>query len=636
MIPIVIAVVIVIVIMIIINSKTDISGVTITNISDFITLEQGTLESEYLPVSFAYAGYPGNYDNASVIATFASTSGQQAEVYTHPFYYENDGETYTANTRFPDGIYNVTVAIDTEIPTVQNDVIEYSSSWLMTDFIRDHPTEPQLALKGGQAFYPAGFNAQYGTTLYTPGDPEYVSGSANFDPADYTVLIDSMSNYPDEWNYLRFNFSNDLHLLDNQDTNGIPGTISRFAANAINDINVACDAAGIGTWNVFFHRGGLNQMLLLWDDAPSAFSDQVTASWNSEWSSSIWYEDNNGPLNHPRDLTTTDTATDYFKNSLRYSIARWGYRTGWMIRELCAEVYLFGHNYDTTLPTGKADLESWYEGMKTYMESIDPYGQWIATGDGGTGTEQHTGANMDVRCSHLHHNPPVKPKIISISADSENLYAVYNHYTHPNSDYIDLTTAKYINGSMGNGQWIAANIESDKTSELFGITRALHDKHAYWENAFSGACGVGCSWDINNHLATVNTPAMNYASIRFAKSASFHEETHSAINNLTTDTGYYAMAMQNENKTAAYIFDIQSGSADISSSYYLTASAECPARTGVSVSIPVSFTGGFDARPFDCDTSIEDTVITGTVSSNTASVTLPSFNRAIALIVQPT
>jgi len=626
------------------NGKTTIVGATISNISNIPNLTQGSVQSgEYLPLSFEYSDYNGNYDDAEFIATFTSASGV---TYKHPFYYDGTGTTYRANTRFPDGGYTMSLQLDgTSIP-INNNLVDYNQGWSMDDFIRDHGTEPQLALKGGEPFYPAGFNGQYGLNLLDPDDASFVDDSEeNFDINEYVDLLASMSMYPNEWNYLRFNFSNDLHLLNNTNPSGIPGTIDRSAANAINLLMNRCEEYGMNEWNVFFHRGGLNQMLLTWDGAPSAFTEEQLEAWNTNWSASIWYSDNGGPLDHPRDLIYNDTATGYFKNALRYSIARWGYRTSWMVRELCAEVYLWGHNYDELLENGRDDLVSWYEGLKNYMNSIDPYGQWISTGDGGTGPAQHDGANMDLTNSHLHHNPPGKSKVISISPYGEttdNLYAVYNHYTHLQSNYVNLSTQKYINGSLGNGPWISDNVSgaSDKSSDLFGITRALHDRHAYWENAFSAACGVGCSWDIDGHLAKFNTPALNYSSIRFAKSASFHTEVHTPINNVgiiseSIDARgyYYALGMQNSNRTAVYLFDIQSGSSDIGSGYYLTASSECPIRSGVTASVPVSFDGNFDARVFNVDTAVEGNTITGTVTNSTASVYLPNFQRAIALIV---
>jgi hypothetical protein len=39
------------------------------------------------------------------------------------------------------------------------------------------------------------------------------------------------------------------------------------------------------------------------------------------------------------------------------------------------------------------------------------------------------------------------------------------------------------------------------------------------------------------------------------------------------------------------------------------------------------------ARVFNVDTAVEDDTITGTVTNSTASVYLPNFQRAIALIV---
>jgi len=55
--------------------------------------------------------------------------------------------------------------------------------------------------------------------------------------------------------------------------------------------------------------------------------------------------------------------------------------------------------------------------------------------------------------------------------------------------------------------------------------------------------------------------------------------------------------------------------------------------SGVTASVPVSFDGNFDARVFNVDTTVEDDTITGTVANSTASVYLPNFQRAIALIV---
>ncbi|MFH1784062.1 MAG: DUF5060 domain-containing protein [bacterium] len=86
---------------------------------------------------------------------------------------------------------------------------------------------------------------------------------------------------------------------------------------------------------------------------------------NSIWKDNPYNEDNSGPLMFPGDFITDPTAKKYFKNWLRYIVARWGYSPGVLAWEWWNEI-----NWTSCIDID--ELSSWIKEMTAFVESIDP------------------------------------------------------------------------------------------------------------------------------------------------------------------------------------------------------------------------------------------------------------------------
>lgn len=555
---------------------------------------------------------------AEVLAYFDDGS----DVYPQPFYYSGAGEQWCANINLPDASYMVTMEVDSVALFAQPE------PWLFAygfdrDFVRADPASLQRMIKGSASFFPAGFNAQYGTNKIHV-DTADLAAHAHPDSAGFTAKSHAALMYQMQeagyYNYIRFNFSDSLNPMAYIDTFGVFDTA---AFNRIDKIWDQVDYYDMHAWTTFWHRGGNWQLPMAW-----YFTDpDKTAQFNAAWAASKFNNDNGGPLDHPFDAIFDSTMQRYYRAYIREVIARWGWRTNWFMRELCAEVYLWDHNVDT-LP---ALVDAWQESLFDYAKTIDPNGQFISSGDGATITVRQDASWADAHVTHLHPNPPNKWKVTSISADSTNLYAIYHHFDHHHTDHVDLAEKTFTCGALGYGQKVETNYP-DKSSPEYLSTRTKWDRHAYWESLFSGSCGVGAAWDTKGALADYGAPDFYVPVFRFAWANQVPREDFEMLNDLFTKplNDVYAMGLKNENRTLVYLFDVQNDTV------FLDSAANCPVLSGVKVQVPVDFTGTAQLELYDTDDCTAPVATsTENIISGQVTVLLPPFRRAVAIAVTP-
>ena len=578
-----------------------------------------TPQSGYLEISFDYPEYSGRPWMAEVIATFIDGE----EKYVHPFYFTANGQTWRANVNLPDGNYQVEIAVDgLNIQMEDNRV--FIQHGFKRDFIRISTESPQRMKKGSEWFFPAGFNCQWESSkaVYLDLDTSDLNRIADPESPDYAyrsaaALLAQMQKVG-VYNYVRFNLSGYSHPMLGTKTFG------EFNTEALDNIDKMwrlLDYYGFNGWTVFWHRSGNPDLMLMWNFSnPADYTRFETA-----WTQSPFNIANGGPISHPREVISNQEMIDYFKAYIRYFVARWGWRSNWFVREMCAEVYLYDHNLPSEGLT--VELNQWQQNLFNYFKLIDPYGQIISTGDG----MNQKAPWADIHNSHIHPKPPGKAKVHSISGDRNALYAIYNHVKHSQSAYVNLNVKTYTNGSIGYGQKISSDFPN-KTTQQFMETRTKWDRHAYWEQLFLGACGVGCSWDYEGALALYKAPALYAPVFRFALANKIPAEDLTAVNNLYVNKSAenYAMALQNDKRTLVYLFDIVNNN-------FLEYSKDCPLRSGVEVKVPVSFTGDVKVDYYDTDdASLPIASHIHNVSSDPfVTVPLPDFRRAVAVSVTP-
>ncbi|WP_162909640.1 DUF5060 domain-containing protein [Aggregatilinea lenta] len=182
--------------------------------------------------------------------------------------------------------------------------------------------------------------------------------------------------------------------------------LPQFAVNGINMIRLQMTPNdGALTWSpgrfeygVWRHYQGLNgyNLASAWkfDQLMNLVHDEhMTAIVNIEqalalgsfagtesqaWVSSPYNVANGGMLEQPLDFFSNEEAKSYFKNQLRYIIARWGYSSSMFAWELFNEFDWLLREPDTT----DAVLEStvdWHTEMAEYLKEIDPYDHLVTT-----------------------------------------------------------------------------------------------------------------------------------------------------------------------------------------------------------------------------------------------------------------
>jgi hypothetical protein len=81
---------------------------------------------------------------------------------------------------------------------------------------------------------------------------------------------------------------------------------------------------------------------------------------------------NGGPCRTPAEWFTNETARQFYKKRLRYTVARWGYSTA----VLCWE---FGNEFEGWDNSPNAIKLPWHKEMSAYLRSIDPFRHLITT-----------------------------------------------------------------------------------------------------------------------------------------------------------------------------------------------------------------------------------------------------------------
>jgi len=101
---------------------------------------------------------------------------------------------------------------------------------------------------------------------------------------------------------------------------------------------------------------------------------QFSQSTNPNWDENPFNQANGGFLSSGDQFFSDDSARQFYKKKMRYTIARWGYSTAILAWELWNEVQ-FTDNYTTNYPV----VAQWHGEMADYIHSIDPWLHLVTT-----------------------------------------------------------------------------------------------------------------------------------------------------------------------------------------------------------------------------------------------------------------
>ncbi len=119
---------------------------------------------------------------------------------------------------------------------------------------------------------------------------------------------------------------------------------------------------------------------------------QVSTTVNPEWNSNPYNAANGGPCANTWDFFTNTTAKNYYKNRMRYLVARCGYSKNIMSWELFNEV-TFTDDY----AQHATEVDNWHGEMSSYIKSKDVNKHLITSsfGDAGYNPATWTKPNID-------------------------------------------------------------------------------------------------------------------------------------------------------------------------------------------------------------------------------------------------
>jgi len=195
----------------------------------------------------------------------------------------------------------------------------------------------------------------------------------------------------------------------------------------------------------------------------------VSTRVDPQWLRSPYYKGNGGPCATPDDFFTDPTARAFFKQRLRYIVARWGYASN-LIWELTNEI----DNTDGYLTDARvrADVAAWHREMAAYIKSLDP-NHLVTTSFSRFQDDPAIWAQPDIDLTQFHFYSP--------SPTAEDAQAAII------ARYRSLAPAKpVLGGEMGFPAGGAYSVANDP--------QGIQWHNAQWASLLSGAAGSSALW----------------------------------------------------------------------------------------------------------------------------------------------
>jgi len=197
---------------------------------------------------------------------------------------------------------------------------------------------------------------------------------------------------------------------------------------------------------------------------------------------------NGGPCKSPAEWFTSPTARQFYKNRLRYTVARWGYSTN----VLCWE---FGNEFEGWDNSPNQIKLPWHKEMSEHLRSIDPFRHLITTSFwGNTGPEEFWDLpGIDIVQTHCYTNDDGN---VAETVRRYNLHQ-WKRYNKP-----------HVFGEFGIR---SHSTTADKDPQGWAIHNGL------WSGLFSFCAGGPMPWWHENYIDPLNLYFHFTALERFAK-----------------------------------------------------------------------------------------------------------------------
>ena len=209
---------------------------------------------------------------------------------------------------------------------------------------------------------------------YKPINAEF-SQTWNTQENWHRVFIAYITDLPDSINYLKIEFLDHvegtpqlanvmIEYGEPQNVLDAPG-LGRYyekSAQRLDEILKLAEERGIYIMLALDYHGIFKSYIDRWAS-------------NAEWRTNPYNKANGGPCETPADFFTDPEAKQYYKNRLRYMVARWGHSPNLAIWEFWNEI----DNAMEWQNIPPEDIASWHDEMSTYLREIDPYKHIVST-----------------------------------------------------------------------------------------------------------------------------------------------------------------------------------------------------------------------------------------------------------------
>ncbi|MBU0478540.1 DUF5060 domain-containing protein [bacterium] len=225
------------------------------------------------------------------------------------------------------------------------------------------------------------------------------------------------------------------------------------------------------------------------------FNTLNSTSTYGKWSSNLYNKTNGGPCAKPEEFFTSPQAKKYYKQKLRYIIARWGYSPNVLAWELWNEVD-FTDNYSSE------NVWDWHKEIIQYLSRFDPYKHLVTTSyfqnPGDTKVFQLPGINFTQ--SRTYESKDIVLTIQKLGYTMNTLYAK-PHLV---------------------GEFAITHSNQDSRCDPKGYY--LHD--GIWSTVFSLAAGTAMSWWWDSHIDQNNLYYHFKALAEFVKDVKWTKENY--------------------------------------------------------------------------------------------------------------
>jgi hypothetical protein len=211
-------------------------------------------------------------------------------------------------------------------------------------------------------------------------------------------------------------------------------------------------------------RNGIYLMLCL--GYHGELADRQLYFGEQAWDKNPYNRKNGGPCDKPADFWTNPEARRFYKQRLRYIIARYAHSPHVLAFEFWNEVHAPAH---------------WVKEMAQFVRSIDPYGHLLTTTYGDDAVWQLP--EMDFSQTHWYGDGSQKDCVTTI----------VNIHRH----HLERYRKPFLLGEFGI-DWRTSDLTYDPKGN------ALHWHNGVWASLMSGGMGTACVWYWDNYIDRLN------------------------------------------------------------------------------------------------------------------------------------